>query len=309
MADTSDATARTPWRSGTLIRRGRARVLFGWSYEDERIELEAFARPAGGRVCVIAAAGETAAACAAAEHEVTAVDINPRQLDYCRRRLAGATAQAGLAETGMNAGRSALGLVAPAWRQAALVAALGAVEPDVAEAYWRERLDHGAFPVLLRSLVGSGGVALRGLNPALARAVPPRFDRVVRARIGHGLGRHGFAANRFAWRLLAGVDLPGWTMPTVTAADPPVELIQADVAEHLESVPPGHYAGVSLSNVLDGADSRFATRLRTAATRALAPGGAIVLRSFGDGADPGCALDDAALLWGSVQVLRPTGPG
>ena len=130
MVDQPDPIASTPWRSGTLARRGRARVLFGWSYEDERIELEAFARTSGGRVCVIAAAGETAAACAAAGHEVTAVDINPRQLDYCRQRLAGDPAQSGLAETGMAAGRTALGWVAPAWRRTAVVGALSTSDPD-----------------------------------------------------------------------------------------------------------------------------------------------------------------------------------
>lgn len=82
----------------------------------------------------------------------------------------------------------------------------------------------------------------------LTAAAPPRFDQVVRERIGQGLGRHGFAGNRFA-------------------------------------------------------------RLRAAATHALARGGAIVLRSFADQADPGRARDDAALLWGAVEVIRPAGRG
>lgn len=291
--------ATTPWRSGTLARGGRSRVLFGWSYEDERIELEAFGLP--GRVCVIAAAGETAAACAAVGHEVTAVDINPRQLDYCAQRLSGSPATHGLAELGMAAGRSIVAGLVPGWRRTELIRALAASEPADAARYWHDRLDTGAFPALLRSLIGPGGVVLRVLDPDLASSVPRRFDQVIRARLGGGLARHGLRGNRFAWRLLTGTDDPHWRLTTTNR----VTLVTADVVEHLEQVPRGHYTGISLSNVLDGAAPGFAAKLRLAAVRALDPDGAIVLRSFADRTDPGLARADASMIWGRVAVIRP----
>ncbi len=77
----------TPWAGGRFDqRRGPRRVLFGQMYEDPEVELRAF--PEGAPVFCIASAGDTALALAA-RHPVTAVDINPVQLDYARQRLAG----------------------------------------------------------------------------------------------------------------------------------------------------------------------------------------------------------------------------
>ena len=64
-----------PW-----LRGSGPRVLFGRMYEDPEIELAAFAP--GSRVLAIASAGDTAAALAQAGHQVTAIDINPAQLEY-----------------------------------------------------------------------------------------------------------------------------------------------------------------------------------------------------------------------------------
>ncbi|WP_354644728.1 DUF3419 family protein [Kitasatospora camelliae] len=101
-----DATTRTgahrtgtPWSEGRLLAgpAGRPRILFGRMYEDPAVELAAF--PPGSRVLCIASAGDTAAALAAAGHEVTALDLNPAQLAYARARLeGGAPARTGTAE-------------------------------------------------------------------------------------------------------------------------------------------------------------------------------------------------------------------
>src|SRR5258708_17984571 len=77
----------TPWQAGSF--RGRTRqLLFGAMYEDPAMELEAFAPRS--RVFCIAAAGCTARALSAAGHDVTAVDINPEQVQYAQARAAGA---------------------------------------------------------------------------------------------------------------------------------------------------------------------------------------------------------------------------
>ncbi|HXJ82209.1 MAG TPA: DUF3419 family protein, partial [Candidatus Methylomirabilis sp.] len=73
------------WRKGRLDdREGPTEILFGRMYEDSAIELGAF-RP-GARVFCIASAGCTAIALSQ-RHEVIAVDINPAQIAYTRRRL------------------------------------------------------------------------------------------------------------------------------------------------------------------------------------------------------------------------------
>ena len=74
--------ASTPWQAGRFDRSGGpGKVLFGQMYEDVDIERSAF--PAGARVFCIASAGDTAMALSTA-HNVTAIDINPVQLDYAR---------------------------------------------------------------------------------------------------------------------------------------------------------------------------------------------------------------------------------
>src|SRR5690242_10087912 len=81
----ADAAA-TPWRSGAF-RGTRPRLMFGRMYEDSAIELTVF--PPRSRTFCIASAGCTALALAAAGHDVTALDINARQIDYAKARAAG----------------------------------------------------------------------------------------------------------------------------------------------------------------------------------------------------------------------------
>src|SRR5205807_2090348 len=85
-------SATTPWERGRLdARRGKPRLLFGRMYEDSDVEAEVL--PATGRVFCIASAGSTSMALAARGLAVTAVDINPAQVDYVRARLAGGFAR------------------------------------------------------------------------------------------------------------------------------------------------------------------------------------------------------------------------
>ncbi|WP_051362735.1 BtaA family protein [Amycolatopsis thermoflava] len=261
---------------------GRRGLLFGWGYEDPDVELRVLPR---GRVLAIAAAGETVSALARAGYEVTAVDINPTQLAYCRDRLAGAPATTGRAERLLTAGRAALRALDPRWRRV------------------DEVLRDGDPVALLESrrlqgLLAAGLAPLGLLLPAFRHAIPPRLDRVLLARLRRGLA-HAPADNPWAWRLLAGRD--ELTRDTRAAAT----LVHADVAEHLEQAPRGCYDGISLSNVLDGPDAGYAARLAAAVRHALRPGGVVVSRSFREprpGEDPG--PPDRSMLWGVVEVRR-----
>ncbi|SDR99867.1 class I SAM-dependent methyltransferase [Microlunatus soli] len=313
----------TPWRPARRFGPvGRSAILFGVSYEDERVESDAFGPP--GEVCVIGASGETAAACAAAGHRVTAVDINPSQLDYARNRLAGGPIRIGLAERVMRVGRALLRVAAPAWRMSELGPRLASAGPEQAADYWQRSLDTTALSRLLGGTIRPAGAVLRTIRPAARATFPASFDAVIRQRIGEGLARHGMVGNRFAWRLLAGCEDRNWSLPsarTLPAVAPsaggPAEIVwvRADIGRHLETVPAGRYDGLSLSNVLDGADPDYRRRLLAAAHRAVRPGGTIVLRSFAPlsaaatlHAGPFTALDasaaDASLIWGTVTVLR-----
>ncbi|MGI8456856.1 MAG: hypothetical protein ACR2LI_01910 [Propionibacteriaceae bacterium] len=296
--------ADTPWRAGRLGRGdGRPRVLFGWSYEDERVELAAFGPPGPARrVCVIASSGETAAACAAAGHRVVAVDINPTQLEYARGRVDdGAPVVTGTAERGMMAGRAALALIAPGWRRTRVQAVLSR-SPEEVSAYWRAALDRLPLRLLLGAALRPGAALAGLLRPEFADFVPDRFDLALRRRIGDGLDRHG-GGSRFTWRLLTGTERPGWTVPVPTS---PIEWRHADIIAFLESEPARSFDGISLSNVTDGAPAEFAERLRAATRRAVRPGGAVVSRSFAVGP---LDTDDAALLWGTVRIERASIPG
>lgn len=297
---TPDTSAsRNPWRTAGAG-GDRQRVLFGVSYEDERIELDAFA--GARRVCLVATSGEVVAACADAGHEVVAVDLNPAQLDYARQRIAGGPTRRGSAQLVMDTVRQGLTAVAPAWRSRHLVQHLLHDDGPAARKHWDETLDSRAFRAVLKASLKPGlrlGVIAR---PELFGFLPPRFHDVIRERVADGLARHGMAGNRFAWRLLAGRELPGWHLPTVDADA--ITWQVADIATHLESVPAGSYDGVSLSNVVDGLPNAFARRLLVAARHAVRKGGPIIWRTFSNPGlpGPGLAGDDAAMVWGQVQV-------
>ena len=110
-------SCETAWEAGALGGPARRRgVLFGRMYEDVTIEQKAFR--GRERVFAIASAGCTALALAG-HHEVVACDINPVQLEYARRRLAGAPIESGAAERVMDLP----GTLCPWWAGAAGVCA------------------------------------------------------------------------------------------------------------------------------------------------------------------------------------------
>lgn len=297
--------SENPWQHGRLSRLPlRQGVLFGRSYEDERIEIEAFGTP--GRVCVIAASGETAAALAAVGHRVVAIDINSAQLAYARGRLLGAPTMIGTVERLMDVGRRAVATASPGWRLSRLLPVLASADPQESLHYWDAALDTKPLRALLASSLRPGPALAQLMQPEFAAFVPYAFDRVIRERLRRGLGRHGMAGNRFAWRLLAGREPSEWTFAQ-PANGGRVHWQVSDIVRHLEQLPAGHYDGLSLSNVTDGAPPEFAERLSQAAHHAVRPGAPIVWRTL---AEPrahqaiGLAEADASLIWGRVMVDR-----
>ena len=84
-------------------------------------------------------------------------------------------------------------------------------------------------------------------------------------------------------------------------------VVTADAAGFLEGCPPRSFDGLTLSNILDGADEAYGERLFEAVRRAAAPGAVAILRSFGEPMDDDEAVhaaDDRALIWGSVRMER-----
>ncbi|MGF1426664.1 DUF3419 family protein [Kitasatospora sp. LaBMicrA B282] len=283
-------------------------------YEDPAVELAAFPPP-GARVLCIASAGDTAAALANAGYQVTAIDLNPAQLAYARRRLTSAAPPVtGSAERLLAAGRTAAATALPAWRPAALERFLRLDDPAAQAHHWHRHLDGTGLRLLLGGTLRPAGT-LAALRPAFRGVLPARFDAVLRERLARGFARHPNAANPWAWRLLLGRELPGAAPLSSTAPGSraallssvaPVRLLAGDAVEHLERSPAGSYHAVTLSNILDGPGPAFAHRLRSAVRHAVRPGGVAVLRSIREPgpAGPGAAAADRSLLWGVVTVVR-----
>jgi S-adenosylmethionine:diacylglycerol 3-amino-3-carboxypropyl transferase len=307
-------TAPNPWAAGRLWPGRRPRLLFGRMYEDWAAELATF--PPGGRVLAVASAGDTAAALAAAGHDVTAVDINPVQLDYARARLAGAPARAGAAERLLGAGRAVAAAAVPGWRPAAMLRFLLLSDPAEQSEWWRRELDRPALRELLLAALRPAGILARSLRPGLQAAIPSRLDRLLRRRIAAGIARYPNADNPWAWRLLLGTDPTAGhlhcgqtSIHCVQTAVPgrpgSVRWVRADILDHLRAVPAGSYDAVTLSNVLDGAPAGYVPQLRAAVRHAVAPGGPVLLRTFRNGPPwPGRAVPDRSLLWGAATLMQ-----
>ena len=287
----------TPWVAGRFDRRaGPRRILFGHMYEDPAIELRAF--PPGSRVFCIASAGDMALELAGSR-TVTAVDINPVQLDYARARLAGARAERGTAERLLDLGRTVLPLLG--WRRPALETFLNMKDPAEQLDFWRRNLDTRRFRAGVDLLLSFTALRAAYASPFL-EALPPRFGQVMRARMERCFGRHPNADNPFARALLQG------EFPRSGGGTPSeVELACADAADFLELCPPASFDAFTLSNILDGATVGYRQRLLAAVQRAAAPGAVVVLRSFGEPASEmatNVAGDDRSMLWGIVDVQR-----
>lgn len=288
----------TPWATSALLRGGDA-VRFGLGYDDERIELEALPR---GRALVIAGSGEVAAALASVGDEVTAIDIRPAQRAYAEQRVAGGPTQLGEAERLLAIGRAALAIAQPVWRPGRL-ARLLELPADRAVEAWRRHFATRTTRALLRAVLGARG-AVGALMPAELRAgIPAGFSDDVLERIEQRLGD---PHNRFLARLLLGGAHDPWRPP----GHGPITWLDGDVLEHLERVDPGTYDAISLSNIGDAATDAWVDRLRSATTRALAPGGVALLRAVSrDGEDEARDLAgrDRSALWGAIHRWRPAG--
>jgi Protein of unknown function (DUF3419) len=292
----SIAARESGWAQGRLDRGpGPKEVLFGRMYEDSSIELAAF-RP-GGRIFCIASAGCTAFRLAP-RHEVVAVDVNPAQLAYAERRIAGEPMIRGTAERLMSFGRTLLPLAG--WWPSRLRTFLDLESPAEQAVYWRRHLDtwrlRAAMDTLFSRLLLRGAYA-----PPLLACLPARFGRVVGARMERSFATHPDRTNPYARALLLG-ELGDEPAPSAAAG---IRLVHADAAAYLETVPEGSFDGFTLSNILDGVEDSYRARLFAAVKRAAAPDAVVVLRSFGEPpADllTNRASEDRAMLWGIVDV-------
>ena len=266
-------------------------------YEDAEIEADAFRGK--GRVFCIASAGDTARRLAD-EHEVVACDINPIQLAYAKRRAAGGAPETGDVERAMSVARAFMPLVG--WRRGVLRGFLALSDVGDQVAFWGQHLDTRRFRVGLNLLMAPA--ILRAVySPQLLSSLPPHFGYVVHKRLERGFARHPNASNPYVRPLLLGE--PGDERPPRGSQN--IQFVDGDAASWLESCPPHSFDGFSLSNILDGADPAYQTRLAQAVRRAATDDAVVVWRSFGE---PPSALEnnrserDRSLLWGIVDIRR-----
>jgi S-adenosylmethionine:diacylglycerol 3-amino-3-carboxypropyl transferase len=285
----------TAWRGGRIDRRaGGPELLFGQMYEDSAVELDAF--EPGGRIFCIASAGCTSFDLAARGDVVTAVDINPAQIAYVRRRLAGRAMERGRIDSRFDRLRR----VAPAvgWTRAALERFCDLADTGEQLEFWRRRLDTRRLRFALAATFRPR-LLRHAYDVPFVEVLPARFDRILRRRLARGFGRHPNAGNPFASALLLG--RPREATPA------PLAVETADAIDFLEACAAGSFDGFTLSNILDGADRAYGARLLQAVRRAAAPRAVAILRSLReptDDAEAGWAAQDRALIWGSIRVER-----
>ncbi|HEY5373193.1 MAG TPA: hypothetical protein VIK01_05875 [Polyangiaceae bacterium] len=231
---------------------------------------------------------------------MVACDINPAQIEYVRRRLSGGGREVGSAERVMGFMRRLMPLAG--WSRASVNRFLTLSNPEEQLLQWQRELDNWRFrsgfalllsPLWLRSVYSS----------ALLSCLPERFDQVLRGRMQRCFGLHPNRSNPFARALLLGIS----EEQHVEDDGARIELVVGDAAEYLERCPRESFGGLSLSNILDGADDAYRERLFAAVRHAAKPGANIVWRSFSE-PSPGLltnqADDDRSMLWGIVDV-RP----
>lgn len=292
----TSTVAATSWEQGRLDgRRGSPRLLFGRMHEDAAIELGAL-RP-GGRIFCIASAGCTAMALAG-QSEIVAVDLNPLQLAYVERRLAGGPIEDGTAERLLAGARTFWPLLG--WDHRRVRAFLDLRNPTEQIVYWRWHLDTRRFRAALWFLFSLPTLRLI-YSASLLDSLPPDFGAIIRSRLERGFARHPNRSNPYARALLSGEYEPP------APARGQIELVQGEAAAYLEAQSAGSFDGFTLSNILDGANQAYRERLFSAVQRAAAPDAVVVRRSFREPArviPTNCAAQDRSLLWGVVDV-RP----
>ena len=273
---------------------GRSRVLFGQMYEDAAIEQAVF-RP-DSRVFAIASAGCTAIALSQ-HHRVTAVDINPAQLEYARHRGGGGSRCLGAAEQAMETGRQAMRLAG--WSKPKLDEFSGLADCQTQLAFWRKHLNTRRFRWIFDAAIASAVFLVGKRSPDIA-SVPGRgFGPVLRARIERGLRRFPNRDNPFAERMFSG--RPRHESGKKVGLPP--HFVAADAAAYLESCPAESFDAFTLSNIADGVTPQYAQRLFAAVRHAASPDAVAVLRSFRETADEKqaeLAAQDRAMFWGSL---------
>ncbi len=290
--------AATAWSAGRLDgRAGPGKLLFGRMYEDSAIEERLI--PPGARVFCIASAGCTAIRLAGAR-VVTAVDINPVQLEYAKARAAGAAMVPGAAERLMAPGRALLKLAG--WSQAAVEKFLDLADPSEQIAFWHRHLNTRRFRVGL-NLVMAPQWLRRFYAAPMLEPVPPHFGAVMRRRMERCWARHPNRGNEYARALLAPDPDAG------AAGRPPavsgIRWVRSEAAAFLESCAESSFDAFTVSHILDGTDPAYRARLMAAVRRAAAPGAVMVSRSIGEPRDPArrnLAADDRSFLWGVVEA-------
>jgi len=278
----------TAWKLST-------RLLFGQMYEDVEIERRAFIP--GCRVFCIASAGCTAIALSS-NHQVTAVDLNPAQIEYARGRAAGKERQWGLLDRLMRAERHAL--LFAGWTPSRLERFLRFDDCAEQLAFWQANLNTLRFRNAFDFKLACDGIVLRLLTPD--RGLPLlTLGGIFRRRLERGFARHPNNTNPYAHRLFG----RGLTPSGLPAASS-IRFETANAVEFLQAMPANSFDAFSLSNIADAAASTFRLQLIQAVKHAASPSAVAVLRSFHEpenSVEAECAARDRAMLWGSIQVV------
>lgn len=292
----------TLWRRGHFGPSGSAQqVLFGRMYEDVEIEMRAF--PPGSRVFSIASAGCTAISLSA-NHEVTAVDVNPAQLAYAQCRAAGAPVQAGSAERIMQFGRSMFRLFG--WSRHTLNTFLALEDLGEQTAFWQQHLNTQRFRIFFDCAMSHALLRMTYASGFLD-GMPARIGPAFRARMQRCWSLHPNRTNPYAQLLLLGQS------PAEPASNPDIQRAStirfacADAASYLEACAPASFDAFTLSNICDGATVAYRRRLQAAVQHAAAKDAVVVLRSFTEpesASASNLAVQDRAMLWGITEVVE-----
>ena len=293
----SSSVPVTAWQNSRLdARTGSPKLLFGRMHEDAAIEMTAF--PAG-RIFCIASAGCTAMKLSC-RHEVVAVDLNPVQIEYARRRLAGGPIERGSVDRMLSIGQALTPLLG--WKRPTVEQFLDLGDPTEQIRYWRRYLDTRRFRVAFDFLISRK--FLRFIYSAsLLDCLPKRPGPVLRNRMERCFSLHSNKANPYLRALFLG---DSSSRPNAVEVRQ-IQLQCADAAAFLEAQPLGSFTGFSLSNILDGANQAYREQLLNAVQHAATPNAVVVLRSFrapNEFISTDRAAEDRSMFWGTVDV-RP----